>query len=486
MKDIATVYSAAHLDLSLLSVAVLIVAFSTACWRYWRRMRKEDILAQGVKGTLSATREFLSGFASLCSAWHTLVKAFGMKAFVHFRDVDKSLHRGCPQIKTDEVHFSCMPLRRRDVARLNTSRLIHMTLGFSLLTSVSGLAFQPADRAALVTAVDLWCSDKTSALSTYEDISTWNTSLVTDMSDLFSLRRSNFESCGNTSNDEIGHWDVSSVVHMQGMFWGASTFNKDIGGWDTSRVTDMHEMFMDALVFNQDIGGWNTSSVTNMYGMFQGARVFNQDIGGWDTLRVIGMERMFKDAWEFNQDISGWDTSSVTNMLSMFETGKKFNQDISGWDVSGVTDMGAMFRQAWVFNQEICWNLKDGTSTNNLHLNGKSAVVTGGPQYSVYSAQNKTCTCPASLPLTFTGHGKYGVCSAAFQPTNRAALLTAVDLWCSNRGSAMSTLGDISTWNTSHVVDMHNLFNRYRPFGCYSDFNGHIDGWDTSNVMNMK
>ena len=44
---------------------------------------------------------------------------------------------------------------------------------------------QFADKTALQTAVDLWISDKTSALSTYGEINTWDTSLVTNMAELF-------------------------------------------------------------------------------------------------------------------------------------------------------------------------------------------------------------------------------------------------------------------------------------------------------------
>ena len=67
----------------------------------------------------------------------------------------------------------------------------------------------------------------------------------------------------------------------------ASEFNKDISTWDTSSVTDMNTMFKDASAFNQDIktdtNKWNTSIVTNMSAMFESASVFNQDISTWDT-----------------------------------------------------------------------------------------------------------------------------------------------------------------------------------------------------------
>ena len=136
------------------------------------------------------------------------------------------------------------------------------------------------------TAVDLWVSDQASATTTYGDISTWDTSAVTDMSSLFNSK---------------------------------SNFNSDISGWDVSQVTNMNEMFYVATAFNQDIGQWNVSQVTTMRSMFDTTN-FNQDIGEWDVSQVTNMQYMFYDAAAFDQDIQYWNTSSVTssNYSDMF------------------------------------------------------------------------------------------------------------------------------------------------------------------------
>ena len=57
--------------------------------------------------------------------------------------------------------------------------------------------------------------------------------------------------------------------------------------WNTSNVTDMSNMFYNTINFNQDIGNWDTSNVTNMNCMFYRAKEFNKDIGGWNTSNVI-------------------------------------------------------------------------------------------------------------------------------------------------------------------------------------------------------
>ena len=106
--------------------------------------------------------------------------------------------------------------------------------------------------------VNEWCDDPVAATVKYGHISKWNTSLVTDMKNLFKGKRG--------FNDDISKWNVSSVTIMYAMF-SHTPFNGDISGWNVSSVTDMGFMFSDT-PFNGDISGWNVSSVTNMRGMF--------------------------------------------------------------------------------------------------------------------------------------------------------------------------------------------------------------------------
>ena len=135
----------------------------------------------------------------------------------------------------------------------------------------------------------------------YGAINDWYVPYNTDMSSLFDTSRN--PACA-TFNSNIGCWDTSKVTNMSNMFRGASSFNQDIGRWNTDKVTNMAEMFLGATSFNQDIStkavsvvaspfrkaalAWNTSSVKNMNGMFTMAAggAFSQDISNWCVLNV--------------------------------------------------------------------------------------------------------------------------------------------------------------------------------------------------------
>jgi surface protein len=69
-------------------------------------------------------------------------------------------------------------------------------------------------------------------------------------------------------NQPLGHWDVSHVVTMSGMFYGAVLFNQPLGQWDVSNVRDMSGMFQGATAFNQPLDRWTAvGSDTNVVGM---------------------------------------------------------------------------------------------------------------------------------------------------------------------------------------------------------------------------
>jgi len=110
----------------------------------------------------------------------------------------------------------------------------------------------------------------------------------------------------------------STVTSLEGTFYQndqASITNLNL--WDVSNVLNMNSMFYGAINFNQNIGSWSVDYVETMRDMFSTANNFNQNISSWDVGNVIDMYRMFNSS-AFNQNIGNWDVSAVTNMREMF------------------------------------------------------------------------------------------------------------------------------------------------------------------------
>ena len=328
---------------------------------------------------------------------------------------------------------------------------------------------------------------------------------------------------------------------------GQSTGEACKGGmasWDVSLMTDMSSLFSDNVSgsedfsdFNADIGGWDVSSVTNMQQMFHGANVFNQDIGGWNVSSVTSMESMFSFAEAFNQDIGGWDVSSVTDMRVMFELATAFNQDIGGWDVSSVTNMEMMFYAATAFNHALdCWNVASGTNTGMMffgataflaafeHTDGANgnSDANGPPSAWISKTPNTASCCDLSAPAngalgscrSTLAHGKScapscdtgytlsgtrscdngqladtAVCvtdassNSVFAPNGRPELKAAVDACVLADPTGQSTgeacKGGMASWDVSLVTDMRSMFDGFVAF------NADIGGWDVSAVTDM-
>ena len=215
------------------------------------------------------------------------------------------------------------------------------------LISVVVNGYQPANNAALMTAVKSWCSDANSAQTIYgQHINAWDTSSITSMAGLF---------CTHSSVCTGGNQ-------------GCSNFNDDLSSWDVSHVTDMKLMFNSASSFTSDLSSWDVSQVTDMLGMFVSAS-------------------------SFNSDLSSWDVSKVTNMFGMFAAASSFNSDLSSWNVSRVTNMENMFASASSFSQKMCWVLNPSVSMPNVVSASDGALVCDCPRGASYSNVNGAGTC---------------------------------------------------------------------------------------------
>ena len=154
-------------------------------------------------------------------------------------------------------------------------------------------------------------------------------------------------------------------------------------GWNTSMVTNMSNMFTNCYLLKSvgDLSSWDTSNVTTMSGMFNGCYSILAlgNLGTWDVGSVTTMQNMFQNCYRLSSigDISTWDTGALTNAGNLFFNcaSLAFIGDLSAWDVSQVTTLQSMFngcfRLGSVGDLSI-WDVSNVTTLQSMFLNCQS------------------------------------------------------------------------------------------------------------------
>ena len=319
-----------------------------------------------------------------------------------------------------------------------------------------------------------------------DNASTTCTSGITDMSNLFDAAG---DESYSTFNEDVSHWDVSSVTNMKSMFHLAKIFNQDLSKWDVSSVVDMSGMFSSAEKFNQDLSEWNVSNVTDMSLMFSNANDFNSPLDTWDVSKVTSMHNMFGS--HFNQPIGSWDVSSVNDMSGMFQ-GSKFNKDISGWDVSSVTDMNHMFAYNGSYNQPLNnWDVSNVTNmgsmfayANNFNQPLNDWDVSNVRQMNAMFIDNYFFNQPLDAwdVSSVTQMNAMFANASEFDQDISGWDVSSVEQMDEMFNNAVSFNQPLNDWDVSNVTNMHSMFSGYAG----SSFNQPLNHWNTSNVTDMS
>ena len=179
------------------------------------------------------------------------------------------------------------------------------------------------------------------------DISNWETINITNISNLF------YHCISLNSLPNLSKWKIEKITNMSYMFYDCKLLKSlpDISGWKTENVKDMRGIFCNcsSLTSLPDISKWNTENVNNMSGMFQHCTKLIKlpDISEWNTGNVINMGGMFDHCTSLKvlPDISKWDTKNVTNLTYMFYYCSELSSlpDISQWNTINVINMKGLF-----------------------------------------------------------------------------------------------------------------------------------------------
>ena len=202
--------------------------------------------------------------------------------------------------------------------------------------------------------------------TTIPNISNWNTSKVLDMSYMF-------YGCNNIP--DISNWNTSKVLDMSYMF-GECNNIPDISNWDTSNVKNMKGIFYHSinLCILPDISKWNMNNVECMAQMFEGCKSLKSlpNISKWETFCAKDMSYMFHNCWALTSfpNISDWKIYNVNNMSHMFHNCWSLTSfPLLKWDISNVKDMSFMFHNFPLSLIAFHWDISENQNTFHMFTN---------------------------------------------------------------------------------------------------------------------
>ena len=317
------------------------------------------------------------------------------------------------------------------------------------------------------------------------DLSKFNTSLVTNMSRMFS-------GCRYLSKLDLSSFDTSNVTNMSSMFYDNSLKSLDLSSFNTSNVTDMSSMFERCYKLTSlDLSSFDTSNVTSMYSMFNGCSLLTSIYVKPDT---------------------DWSTSSsLANSNYMFTgcknliggNGTVFNTDktdktyacVDGLNgkIGYFTDLNTVLRGSLINTILLSFSsatrFKPSKEAPPSSANRKTISHSPGKD-KVYLYQDGDVLYYYAKGFTDSGVGipLHQNSSAMFQNTGFIEIdLSGFDTskvtnmrYMFNGCSSLTSI-DLSSFNTSNVTSMSYMFN-----GCSSLTNIDLSSFDTSNVTYMS
>ncbi len=123
-----------------------------------------------------------------------------------------------------------------------------------------------------------------------------------------------FSGLGAETLEGLKYLNTSKTTNMAWMFSSCTFSRLDLSTFDTSSVTDMDNMFEDCQSLEElDLSGFDTSNVQNMGRMFFMCYALKElDLSGFETPGLLSADMMFYDCGVVSLDLSGFGSSEFS------------------------------------------------------------------------------------------------------------------------------------------------------------------------------
>ena len=292
--------------------------------------------------------------------------------------------------------------------------------------------------------------------------------------------REMFSWCSSLTSLDLSSFDTSKVTDMSGMFSGCSSLTSlDLSSFNTSNVKGqpgydggMGHMFSGcSSLTSLDLSSFNTSNVTGMGGMFSGcSSLTSLDLSSFDTSNVKGtgyprgMSGMFSGCSKLaSLDLSSFDTSKVTDMDRMFDGCLRLKSlDLSSFDTKNVASMSRMFQ-----NCQSLESIAFPVALNTSKATDFSGMFSGCRSLEALDVSRFDTSAATSLSSMFSGCSKLAALDVSRFDTSAATSLSFMFSGCSSLGTL-----DLSGFDTSGISSQYGL-------------SGLLDGCESLRVVTL-
>ena len=278
-----------------------------------------------------------------------------------------------------------------------------------------------------------------------ETFKQFDTSNVRNMNDLFSYAQ-------NIKTLNLDTFCMDNVTQTRSMFDSCDIDILILPPDKPKMLTNMQLMFQGLQVQELDLTNWNTADVTQMNGLFSESKLKKAPITNFDMRSVVTAEGMFLNMENVSEFDFGhkFDTSNIEDMSNMFSGISCTELDLSFFDTSSLEEMDSMFEGS---------NIKflNLEGWKNPKLKTMDSTFSGGSnqQGNIEKVNLEGFNTNTVMNMDYLFYGSNGASSVDLSLLDVSSVTSMVGMF---RASNLEE-GDFSSWNTSNVTDMSEMFS---------------------------